>query len=311
MLLGALGLSACTQRPLAPEARAHAMPPEGRLITVEGRRVHVLMQGPPDAPPLILLHGASGNLRDFTFDLIPRLSPRFRVVAFDRPGLGLSDPLDPDGATPPEQAAFLSRAAADLGVGRAVLVGHSFGAAVALAWALDHPRGVGAVVCLGGAMEPWPGGLGPLYPLAATGLGGATLAPLMSTLARAGLAEPAARAIFAPQPLPEGYIAHMRLDLTLRPEVVRANLRQVHRLKPALVAMAPHYGSLRLPIELVHGTRDRVVPLEVHARPFAARVPSAHLHEIAGAGHMVHHAAPQATLRAITRAARRAGLAGA
>ena len=72
--------------------------------------------------------------------------------------------------------------------------------------------------------------------------------------------------------------------------------------------MAPRYGTLTLPVEIVHGTADRVVPIDVHAEVLLQQVPSAHLTRLEGVGHMPHHAAPEAVVAAIDRAARRAGL---
>jgi pimeloyl-ACP methyl ester carboxylesterase len=282
-------------------------PPTGPLLTIGGRRVHAHVQG--RGPAVILLHGASGNVRDFTFDLVGRLAPRYRVIAFDRPGLGHSEALHDRGESPWEQAVHLDAAAEALGVGRAVVVGHSFGGAVAMAWAMARPARAAAVVSLAGATNPWAGGLGPWYAIAASRLGGATVVPLLAALAPRARAEEFLAAIFRPQPVPAGYAAHIGIDLALRPEQIRANARQVHVLKAHLQAMAARYGDLRLPVEILHGDADRIVPLAVHGARLAAQVPGARLTVLPGVGHMPHHADPRATLAVIDRAARRAGLA--
>lgn len=284
---------------------SHAAP-QGTFLTIDGRRLHVLVRG--HGPDVVLIHGASGNLRDFTFDLMGRLVPRFRVIAVDRPGLGHSDRLHDRGESPAEQARVLDRAAAMLGVERAVIAGHSYGGSVALAWALDHPGRVGAVVSLAGAAMPWPGELGPWYRTASTGLGGATLVPLVSALLPAAVVRRLIGTIFAPQPAPPGYGAHLAVELTLQPQVLRANVRQVGSLKSHLAGMAPRYPALNRPVEILHGTADTIVPLAVHGRPLAAILPDARLTELPGVGHMPHHVAPDATVSVIEHAARRAGL---
>jgi len=76
--------------------------PAGRFIEVDGGRLHVVELGAAGAPPLVLLHGASGNLGDLRFALGDRLSAHYRVILVDRPGHGWSD--RPDGrkdASPP------------------------------------------------------------------------------------------------------------------------------------------------------------------------------------------------------------------
>lgn len=72
-------------------------PPTGQLLTVEGHTVHAHVEG--HGPDLILIHGASGSTRDFTFSFVERMKGRYRVIAFDRPGLGWSDDIGPDGVS--------------------------------------------------------------------------------------------------------------------------------------------------------------------------------------------------------------------
>ena len=61
-------------------------PPEGQILDVGGVPVHAVVRG--TGPDVVLIHGASGNTRDFTFDLVDRLADTYRVIVMDRPGLG-------------------------------------------------------------------------------------------------------------------------------------------------------------------------------------------------------------------------------
>lgn len=288
----------------------HAYPPTGPILRVNGHPVHAHIEGPPagQAPDVILIHGASGNTRDWTFDLIGRLVPRFRVIAFDRPGLGHTPRLHDEGETPAEQAALLNAASDALGVRSAILVGHSYGGSVAMAWALDHPERVAAVVSLAGATMPWQGGLGPWYGIASSALGAATIVPIVSAFAPRVLTGQAIRSIFQPQDVPAGYTDHIGLPLTMAPAALRTNARQVNTLKPHVTAMAARYPNLSIPVEILHGDLDTIVPLEVHSRPMAALLKDAGLTVLGGVGHMPHHADPDAAVAAIERAAARAAL---
>ena len=114
LLLGLALLTALVQwRAARHEARAEAShPPEGEIITVDGLPVHAKVIG--SGPDLVLIHGASGNLRDFTMGFAERLSDRYRVIMFDRPGMGYTARLpgargawNPLGESPQEQAALL------------------------------------------------------------------------------------------------------------------------------------------------------------------------------------------------------------
>ena len=283
-----------------------AHPPVGQFVTVEGRRVHLVDTGPAgQRRALVLIHGANGNLRDFTFDLVGRLDDRHRVIAVDRPGLGWSDTWGEVDSDPAEQARILRAAVAQLGVTAPVLVGHSYGGAVAMAWALEDP-GARAVVLLAGATHPWPGeALGMWYSLNDTALG-APARTMAAALAPGSALEAALAGVFRPAPVPPGYAEHFGPGLSLRRAAQAANTRQVNALLAHVTAMQPRYAGLTLPIEALHGTADTIVGLEIHSRRMAAEVASANLTVIEGAGHMPHHSHPELVVAAIERALTRA-----
>jgi pimeloyl-ACP methyl ester carboxylesterase len=304
-LAGAIGLATgvrVRQRALRA-VRVH--PPEGRLLTIGAHQVHGLVQG--DGPDLVLIHGASGSLRDFSFDLIGRLSARYRVIALDRPGLGHSSPLaGRDGTSLAAQAAVLAAAARRLGATRPLLVGQSYGGAVAMAWALDHPAA--GLVTIGAPSLPWPGKLALWYRANETALGRSVLTSLVAAWLPGDVARRQIAGVFDPAPAPAGYADHLGADLLLRRSQLATNVRQVNSLRAELVAQEPRYGGLTLPIEMVHGTADTIVPLAIHSAPLTRRLATAQLTVIDGAGHMPHHTHTGIVLAAIDRAAHRAGL---
>ena len=297
----------------AREARAEAAhPPDGEFVEVDGRRIHAVTKG--EGPDLVLIHGAGGSARDFTFDLMDRLAPSYRVTAFDRPGLGWSErtdagharPLAGTAESPRDQAEILAKAARKMGIDRPIVLGHSFGGIVALAWALDHDPA--AVVMLAGVANPWPGELHWIYRVNGTRLGAALAVPLITAWTpdarvRAGIQSP-----FAPQAMPEGYDDHLGPAMVVRRGHFRANTRQVNTLRPHVVEMEKRYDTLTLPIEIVHGDRDVTVPIAIHSEPLADRLRNANLTILKGVGHMPHHADPVAVIAAIDRARTRAGL---
>lgn len=99
-------------------------------------------------PPLVLLHGLSSNLRIWDL-VVSRLAPRFRVVCYDQRSHGLSGDGDGDfsfeALTADLGAVIAARAIED-----PVIVGHSWGAAVALEYAAGH--GAKGVVCVDGGV---------------------------------------------------------------------------------------------------------------------------------------------------------------
>lgn len=291
-----------------------AFPPEGAFVEVAGRRVHYVQKG--EGPDLVLIHGASGNGRDMTYRFVDRLTDRYRVTVFDRPGLGYTDRVSPAlanpfarrGETPQEQADLLRAAARALGIERPIVLGHSYGGSVAMAWALGDPEGTAAVVDVSGATMPWRGPLNWTYRITEGRLAGAVVPWLVAAWAPQAIVDRAIAGTFRPDDVPDAYAEQLGAALTIRAASFRANARQVNSLLPAVTAMAARYPSLTMPLEIVHGDLDTIVGLEVHSRPLAGLVPGAHLTVLPGVGHMPHHTHPEAVVAAIDRARTRAGL---
>jgi len=301
---GALVLTGCVavQRQSAEAAFA----PLGPVVEVAGKRVHFIDEGPRGAPVVVLIHGAGGNLRDFTFDLVGRLEGRYRVIAVDRPGHGYTEAYA-GGATPMQQARLFDALADRLKLSRAVVVGHSYGGAVAMAWAVENPARVRGVVSLAGATMPFEGKLDPYYRVTG-GAAGAVAVPVMTTLAGDGTIRKALDGIFQPQDPPKGYLDYIGAPLTVRAKTLRANGQQVLKLSEALEAQSKAYPGLTTALEILHGSADTTVGLDIHSRPLSKLVAGANLTVLKGVGHMPQHANPAATVAAIDRAVARAGL---
>jgi pimeloyl-ACP methyl ester carboxylesterase len=309
-MLSGLTLWRATEREADAEA---SHPPAHEMITVDGVQVHYRVAG--QGPDLVLIHGASGNLNDFTLGFMDRLTDRYRVILFDRPGLGWTGRLPGHGGvwntseeTPMEQASLLQKAADQIGVKTPIVLGHSFGGIVAIAWGLNRPEDTAGLVLVSAVSEPWPGELGWTYSVFGSKLGSAFIVPLITAFVPQSYVASSIEAIFAPQEAPDGYAKHIGVGLTLRRESTRANAQQVNALRPHVVEMRKGYNRLRMPIEAVHGDADTIVPLSVHAQVLMGDVPNGNLTVLPGQGHMPHHTAPDAIEAAIDRAATRAGL---
>ena len=289
------------------EARAQeAYPPLGQFVTVDGVRLHLLQVG--QGPDIVLIHGASGNMRDFTMDLVRRLSDRYRVTVVDRPGLGHSDRLDRDGATIFEQADILVRAVAALGVERPLVLGHSYGGAVALAWATRHPDNTAGLILLAAASNPWDTPLSTYYRVLSHPLGQRLAVPLLTAWVPDHVVTDTIASVFAPQETPQGYADYIGAGLTLQRRALRENALQRAGILAEVTAMVPDYAALDLPVEILHGDRDTTVWASIHSEPLSRQIAGANLVIMPGVGHSPHHAEPQTVVAAIDRAAARAGL---
>lgn len=286
--------------------------PEGQFVKVDGRDVHVVVKG--SGPDLVLIHGAGGSTRDFTFAFADLLSDRFRVLVFDRPGHGWTQQIDPaherawtSGSDSPRvQARHLAEAAAQLGAEKPLVLGHSYGGAVAMAWALEAEAA--GLVILAGPTMPWPGSIDWQYRLLGSDIGGALVAPLAPAFISQDYVDTTLVGVFKPDPVPDDYTNRAAAMMAIRTSTLRANHRQVNALRSHVVEMSQHYDTLELPIEVLHGTADKTVYAEVHAEPMAALVSDASVTLLDGVGHMPQHIVPDQIVTAIERLATRAGL---
>ncbi|MEM9972354.1 MAG: alpha/beta hydrolase, partial [Pseudomonadota bacterium] len=236
-----------------------------------------------------------------------------RLFIVDRPGFGwteVRDDLDGPFATtaesPVEQARLLAAATQTLGAENPLVVGHSFGAAVAMGWALEQP--LSAAVVLSGATMPWPGEVDWTYRLLASRFGGAVVAPVVAAFLPESYVRDTLEGVFQPQTVPDDYFARAGVMQAVRTTTLRANARQVATLRPFVVKMALDYPRVTVPVEIIHGTADKTVFLEIHGEPLERTLPDANLTVIDGLGHMPHHWAIDDAIAAIDRAATRAGL---
>lgn len=293
-------LTACSGARYEADAEAK-YPPIGQFVTVEGLDVHYIDQG--SGPTVILIHGANSNIRDWTFAMVDELSAKHRVIAMDRPGHGYSDRPAEGGDIPAVQARILKLAADQLVAGDAVIVGHSFGGAVASAWALDYPEGVKGLISLAGATYDWGGGGGTLYALGSSEVTGGALGAAARAYVSGDRAISLINDVFAPnEPIP-GYAEHLGLPLALRPATFRYNAADIDNLDGHLAVQSQRYGELTMPVILIHGDADQTVGLQEHSVRFFNDVSSSDLVVMPGIGHMIHQVARPTIIAAVEKLA--------
>ncbi len=120
---------------------------ESSTLSLEDGDIHVCQDGPRDAPALLLIHGSASSTRSWD-PLVPLLTGSHRVIRIDLLGHGRSaKPADRSYAIP-DQARRVGAALDRLGVGQAVVVGHSSGGVAAVALAELRPELVTALVLI-------------------------------------------------------------------------------------------------------------------------------------------------------------------
>ena len=273
-------------------------PPAGRLIEIDGVQLHYVEKG--TGPTVVLLHGNGAMVEDFRISgLFDTLSRSYRVVAFDRPGYGHSERPRGRAWTPQEQSQVIQKALLELGVSRATVIGHSWGALVALSLALDFPHVVRGLVLVSGYYFPSVRLDAALLGVPAVpGLGDLLRYTISPVLGRA-IAWPLIRRTFSPADLPPRFRACFPVEMTLRPSQIRASAQEALTMVGAAAAISRRYRELDLPIVLLAGAGDRIVSVRKQAVRFQQEVRHTELHVLPGLGHMLHHAAPQRVLQAV------------
>ena len=123
---------------------AHAE--RSRFALIDGARVHYQEAGQPDAPAILLIHGFTAFNLVWSEVLLPIAAAGFRVIAPDLLGHGFSAKPKGGEYTIESQARMVTRLMEHLCIERATLVGNSYGGAVAVTCALDHPSRVERLV---------------------------------------------------------------------------------------------------------------------------------------------------------------------
>jgi pimeloyl-ACP methyl ester carboxylesterase len=298
----ALAAAAIAVRQRTQEAeREH--PPLGQFIKVDGVRMHYLDVGPRDGQPLVLLHGNATMVEDFTLSgLVDLAAGKYRVLVFDRPGYGYSERPRGRSWGPQAQAVLFQHALLMLGVERPIVLGHSWGALVALSLALEFPDYVKSLVLLSGYYYPTVRPDVPLMALPAVPVVGDLLRYTVSPLYSRLLWPKLIRLLFAPAPVP-AHFAAFPTWLSLRPSQLQASAAEAAMMAPAAAALSKRYRELNVPVIVMAGADDAYVDAQAHSERLHAELPQSDLHLRQGAGHMIHHLVPGEVLDAIDQAA--------
>ncbi len=248
-------------------------------------------------PAVVLLHGQPGSAADW-LPVSRLLAANFTVIVPDRPGYG---------RTGGRAGGFHDNASAvldlldELHVERATIVGHSWGGGVAIALAEQTPARVAGAVLIAsvGPAEP----LGRLDRLLATPpIGTAVAAVSLNVAARA-------LSILRVRKLLDRYLRGTTDEGLLaiaegwrRGDAWRSFVVEQRALFDELGGLAPGLAGLTVPVTVVIGGADRIVPASTGHR-LAAAIPGARLIRLEGAGHLLSHERPEEVAAAIAQAA--------
>lgn len=294
-LLGLAALAAYTH--LAGRAAERRRPPPGARLALPDGPLHALQAG--RGPDVVLIHGSDGVMHDWPLSpLWAPLTARVRATAYDRPGHGYTPVPAGEAVTLDLNVRLLRQMLRALGLRRPVLLGHSYGASVALLYALRHPDEVGGLLLFSPTAYPAPRLTNPLANLIQLPpLRFALLHWLLLPVGRVVVELEGGRA-FHPAPIPDAW-RRLMLHLSRRASQVLALAQENRTIGAELAQLSKAYGRLRMPVTVVAGDQDRLTPAHLHARPLARALPGARLIRVLGAGHQLHWTHPEVLLEAL------------
>jgi pimeloyl-ACP methyl ester carboxylesterase len=273
-------------------------PAVGKFITVDGVNLHYIDEG--QGPIVLLLHGNGMTLNDWiASDVVRQLSQRHRVIAFDRPGFGYSDRPRTRIWTPFAQAQVIALALRSIGADHVTVVGHGFGALVALALALDDREMVAATALLGGYYFPSVRGDVLYFSPPAIPLLGDVMNHTVSPLLGAAMRGAIEARLFNPKPVPPSWRDEFPFEMTLRPSQIRAEAAEAAMMIPAAASLASRLKELSLPLLIIAGDGDEVSDAVHQSQRLAEAVAGSELLIFKGIGHMAHHSATREVVDAI------------
>ncbi|MEN3792968.1 alpha/beta fold hydrolase BchO [Fulvimarina sp. MAC3] len=255
-----------------------------RSVSAAGIKWHVQIMG--EGPAIMLIHGTGASTHSFR-GLAPILAETHQVVMADCPGLGFSD-RPSRSLNLQTMASMHAELLQKLLIKPEIVVGHSAGAVIGIEMALDGRLSPNRIVSLNGALLPFPGLAGRLFP----------------KIAKVVYRNPIVPRFFAYRAKSEQAVSGL-LDGTgsvLSPEgkSLYARLFQDRRHVAGTLSMMSHWDldrfaarldELKTPLLLVAGDRDKAIPTNVSER-VASRVERGEVRILNGLGHLAHEEAP-------------------
>lgn len=280
----------------AVEQAEAEFPPIGDFVNVEGVRIHYLCQGSGKA--VVLIHGNTGFIQDFTPEVFNSAAQAYRTFAFDRPGHGYSTRLNNEASTPIDQARLLRGALQKLGIETPILVGYSWGSSVALAYALEYPNELRGLVLLG-ALAFRRERLNPLLEMIAqTPIIGDLFRAILPVVLGRNLVKQNLIKAFAPDAVPTDYL-RIAQALWTRPSQTLALTQDNLTIDLTLPVLSHRYSHIRVPVVIVTGDQDQIVNAQANSLALHQVVANSDLIELPQTGHAIPKTRPQIVIDAI------------
>ena len=275
----------------------------GQFVSVDGLRLHYVSKGA--GKPVVFIHGNPGSHQDYSMTVLGEVAESYRAFAFDRPGHGYSERHNGRSTTVEVQARLLRDALRELAIEKPLIVGHSWGGALALAMALEHEEELSGLVLLAPAAYPsgsaqWWAAL-PHLPV----LGSLFLKALTPLIGRR-IVKDSLKEAYHPDPVQEDYLQAAE-SLWTRPDQVKACAHDDRSLNGSLASLSARYAEIQLPVVIVTGDSDRLLKPEEQADRLHRTIRGSELIRLPQTGHQIPQTHPESVIEAIEMAWELAG----
>lgn len=283
-----------------PETESERSQSTSKFVTVEGTRLHFVIKGA--GRPVVLIHGNPGSGQDWT-SLFRPLAMHNKAIAFDRPGHGLSERPERGDTTVEVQARLLHDALKQLHVERPIIVGHSWGGALALVYAINYPKEVAGVVLVAPAIYESQDGTSLLTDLPAAPVIGNAANSVLTPLFGASLVRSELKKAFSPDPVPESYLQSVLPEWTDQKKVKWYSIDDAS-LNDCLRKFSRRYSEISVPVSILAGDSDLCVSEKENAERLHQALPKSRLIVLTKTGHEIPFTRSQAVADEIQRVQR-------
>lgn len=266
---------------------ARYLKPSDTLVTVAGTRIRVRDTGSKDASltPVIMIHGFGSSLETWEA-WAASLDDNRRIIRFDLPGSGLSDPDATENYTDARTMRLLLSLMDALGLERADIIGNSIGGRIAWRFAAQHPDRVRKLVLVSPDGFASPG-----FDYGKTAEVPAIMSAMRWTLPKPMLKANLDPSYGDPARLSADTVTRYH-DLMLGPGSRGALLARMQQT--VLVDPKTILPNIEAPTLLLWGEKDALIPIS-NAQDYLELLPNATLLALPGLGHVPFEEAPEAT----------------
>lgn len=277
---------------LSPKPAANT---QGDFLQIGDITIRYTQQG--RGQDVVLIHGLPGSIEDWE-SITNRLAKHYRVTVYDRPGHGYSE-YKPELANLEGNTDIAFALLAELKLDKPIVVGHSYGGAIAASMASRTPENIGGFVSIGGIIvKDHTDGIFQLLNIPGLGPGIALIAN--QSIGLKMMEEGVPRAFYPNNDvIPENYIeSRAPMWLTVKNSLAATGEEVTMPTDLNAVDLA----SIQHPFSILQGDKDLSVPL-INAEKLHANIKGSSLQVLRETGHFIQYAHPEEVVKAIDQMA--------